>query len=131
MIKSRGMDALLSASIKGQSAGGIAFLLTGFAFASLLKTAQGSTTSAMIITSALLSPLMAAAGFDSIIKISVLIMAVAGGAMTVSHANDSYFWVVSQFSGMSAKDAFRNFTVISLLQGITALITSIIFYLTL
>jgi GntP family gluconate:H+ symporter len=131
VIKSSGVDTLLAQTMGDSHAGGIAFLITGFVFAALLKTAQGSTTSAMIITSALLAPLSTAAGFDGPLEHAILIVAVGGGAMTVSHANDSYFWVVSQFSGLSARDAFRSFTLLTLLQGITALLTSIILYIVL
>lgn len=129
VIKSSGLDVILASAIERSSAGGLAFLLTGFALAALLKSAQGSTTSAMIITSALLAPLMASAGFDSTIDVTVLILAIGAGGMTVSHANDSYFWVVSQFSGLTPRDAFRSFTVITLLQGLTGLFTAIILYL--
>ena len=129
VIKSSGIDVMLESTMSNAPSRGLAFLLTAFALSALLKTAQGSTTSAMIITSALLSPLMASAGFSSTVEVSVLVLAVGAGAMTVSHANDSYFWVVSQFSGLTPRDAFRSFTLITLLQGITGLSTAIIFYL--
>jgi len=50
------------------------------------------------------------------------VAAIGGGSMTVSHFNDSYFWVVSQFSGISAKDAARSFTILTGIQGITVLV---------
>ena len=131
VIKSSGMDTVLAANMNDSPAQGIAFLSTAFLLAAVLKTAQGSTTSSMIITSALLAPLMSSAGFTSSLQISSLVLAVGAGAMTVSHANDSYFWVVSQFSGLSPRDAFRSFTVITLLQGLTGLATTIILYLVL
>ena len=34
-------------------------------------------------------------------------MAVGCGAMVISHANDSYFWVVSQFSGLKVDLAYK------------------------
>ncbi|MGC1241848.1 MAG: GntP family permease [Chryseosolibacter sp.] len=129
VIKSSGIDTVLASAMKDSPAHGIAFLLTGFGFAALLKTAQGSTTSAMIITSALLTPLTVAAGFDTPVQLAVLILAIGGGAMTVSHANDSYFWVVSQFGGLQTRDAFRSFTLITFLQGVTALFTSILLFI--
>jgi gluconate:H+ symporter, GntP family len=94
-----------------------------------LKTAQGSTTSSMIITSSLLAPLTGAAGFTSPGQLSVLVVAVGGGAMVVSHANDAYFWVISQFGGFSTRDMFRSHTLITLAQGITALLTAIALFL--
>lgn len=129
VIKSSGLDSILSSAMKGSSSHGIVFLLTGFGIAALLKTAQGSTTSAMIITSALLAPLAPEDAFSSAVDFSLLTLAIGGGAMTVSHANDSFFWVVSQFSGLSPRDAFRSLTVISLLQGVTAAAMSVLLYL--
>jgi GntP family gluconate:H+ symporter len=49
-------------------------------------------------------------------------MALGVGSMTVSHANDSYFWIVSQMSGMDVKTAYRTHTVGTLLQGIVGLV---------
>ncbi len=131
VIKSSGVDVILKEYIATSESGGIIFLLIGFVLAAILKTAQGSSTSAIIITSSLLVPLTASAGFVSPVDISILILAIGGGAMTVSHANDSYFWVVSQFSGISERDAYRSYTLVTLAQGLTALIVSILLFIVL
>jgi GntP family gluconate:H+ symporter len=129
VIKSSGVDLILKSHITAMKAGGVIFLCIGFVLAAILKTAQGSTTSSMIITSSLLAPLAATAGFVSHAHLSILVLAIGGGAMTISHVNDAYFWVVSQFGGFSTRDAFRSFTLITLFQGLTALATSIILLL--
>lgn len=49
------------------------------------------------------------------------VMAIGAGAMTVSHANDSYFWVVTQFSKMEVATAYKAQTVATLLQGVTGM----------
>ncbi len=49
--------------------------------------------------------------------------------MTVSHANDSYFWVVTQFTGFTLRDGFRGMTVMTLLQGLTALLTVLLIFM--
>jgi GntP family gluconate:H+ symporter len=128
VIKTSGIDVILKDYVSNSSSQGIFFILIAFVIAALLKTAQGSSTSAIIITSSLLAPLAAAAGFVSPAQLSVLVVAIGGGAMTVSHANDSYFWVVSQFGGISSRDAFRSFTLLTLAQGLTALLTSIFLF---
>jgi GntP family gluconate:H+ symporter len=127
-IKTSGIDILLKEYVSNSSSQGIIFILIAFVIAAILKTAQGSSTSSIIITSSLLAPLAATAGFVSPAQLSVLVVAIGGGAMTVSHANDSYFWVVSQFGGISSRDAFRSFTLLTLAQGLTALITSILLF---
>lgn len=129
VIKASGIDNYLREYLEGSQSFGVAFLVVGFFLAAVLKTAQGSTTSSMIITSSLLAPLAASAGFDSSLQLSILIVAIGGGAMSVSHANDSYFWVVSQFGKISSRDMFRSFTLITLIQGITALATSIVLFM--
>jgi len=129
VIKSSGLDLILKDVLADSQAGGIIFLLIAFALAAILKTAQGSSTSAIIITSSLLAPLTPGAGFTQPLDLATLILAIGGGAMTVSHANDSYFWVISQFGGIAERDAYKSFTLITLAQGLTALIVSIIIYL--
>lgn len=98
-------------------------LLLPFAIAAVVKTAQGSSTVAIITTSAILFPSLGALGLDSEIGKSLSIMAIGSGSMVVSHANDSYFWVVSQFSGMTVKTAYQTHTVAGLLQGVAGLLT--------
>ncbi len=129
VIKSSGVELVLKDYVANTQAGGILFLFIAFVLAAVLKTAQGSTTSSIIITSSLLFPLISSAGFTSVLDISILILAIGGGAMTVSHANDSYFWVVSQFSGINERDTYRSYTLITFAQGITALITAVLLHL--
>jgi len=99
----------------------IVALLIVFTIAAVLKTAQGSSTSAMVISSSILAPLVPVLGWDQPIDFALAIMVIGGGAMTVSHYNDSYFWVVSQFSGMSHQATNRSFSVISGVMGLTIL----------
>jgi gluconate:H+ symporter, GntP family len=53
----------------------------------------------------------------------LVVMAIAAGSMCVSHANDSYFWVVSQFSNMEVKTAYRTQTVATAIQGVVGIVT--------
>ena len=92
-----------------------------FIVSAALKSAQGSSTVALVTTSALVAPLLAQLGLDSEMGRVLTVMAIGAGAMTVSHANDSFFWVVSQFSRMSVGLAYRAQTMATLVQGITAM----------
>ena len=96
-------------------------ILLPFIIAAAFKTAQGSSTVALVATSALIAPLLPAIGLDSNMGRVLAVMATGAGAMTISHANDSFFWVVTQFSGMDVQTGYRTHTVASLLQGITAM----------
>ncbi|WP_071058493.1 GntP family permease [Pelistega sp. MC2] len=94
-----------------------------FIVAAALKTAQGSTTVALVTTSALVAPMLGQLGLDSEMGRVLTVMAIGAGAMTVSHANDSFFWVVSQFSRMKVATAYQAQTLATLVQGIAGIIT--------
>ncbi len=98
-------------------------LFMPFVVAAALKSAQGSTTVALVTTSALVAPLLGQLGLDSEMGRVLTVMAIGAGAMTVSHANDSFFWVVTQFSRMTVATAYRAQTVATLIQGLTGILT--------
>lgn len=99
--------------------GGIA---VSFIIAAILKTAQGSSTVSIITTAAIMAPLLVSLGLDTSMGKALTVLAIGAGAMTVSHVNDSYFWVVTQFSHMDVKTALKSFTTATFLQGVTGLI---------
>jgi GntP family gluconate:H+ symporter len=100
-----------------------------FIIAAAFKTAQGSTTVAMVATSAIIAPMLASIGLESIAGKVLAVMATGAGAMTISHANDSYFWVVTQFSGMDVKTGLKTHSIGTLIQGISSIV--FIYFLTL
>ncbi|GET22002.1 GntP family permease [Prolixibacter denitrificans] len=97
-------------------------ILLPFILAAILKSAQGSSTVAIITTAAIVSPLLGSLGLSSETSKALTVLAIGAGAMTVSHLNDSYFWVVSQFSDMNTSTALKSQTMATLLQGITGII---------
>ncbi|NCB97725.1 MAG: GntP family permease [Bacteroidia bacterium] len=117
VLKTLPIADILSNSLMQMNAG----LLIPFLIAALLKTAMGASTVAMIVTSAMIAPLMGQLGWTSEIAKVLALLAIGAGSMTVSHANDSYFWVVSQFSDMDTTTAYKTQTGVTLLQGITTL----------
>lgn len=119
VIKATNVGAYLGESLKTLNAG----IFLPFIIAAALKTAQGSSTVSLVTTSALMLPLLPSLGLASEMGKVLTVMAIGAGAMTVSHANDSYFWVVSQFGGMDVKTAYKTQTVATLLQGIVTIIT--------
>ncbi|WP_320129195.1 GntP family permease [uncultured Sphaerochaeta sp.] len=117
VLKSLPIAEVLSGSLIQMNAG----LLIPFLIAALLKTAMGASTVAMIVTSAMMAPLMVKLGWTSEMAKVLTLMAIGAGSMTVSHANDSYFWVVSQFSDMDTATAYKTQTGVTLVQGITTI----------
>lgn len=94
-----------------------------FVIAAVLKSAQGSSTVAIITTAALVSPLLESLGLAGEYAKALVVLAIGAGAMTVSHLNDSYFWVVAQFSDMDTATALRCHTLATLLQGLVGIAT--------
>jgi len=95
-------------------------LLLPFLLAAAIKTAQGSSTVAIVTTASIVAPLLDSLGIDSAQLRALTVVAIGGGSMVVSHANDSYFWVVTQLSGMDLRTGVRLQTLGTLVQGSVA-----------
>lgn len=93
-----------------------------FLLSAILKTAQGSSTVALVTTAGIVAPLLPALGLETPAKIALAVMAIAAGAMTVSHANDSYFWVVTNFGGMTPQQGYKTQTMVTLIMGIVSIL---------
>ncbi len=101
-------------------------LILPFILAAAIKTAQGSSTVAIVTTAGIVAPLLASLGLDSETAKALAVVAIGAGSMVVSHANDSYFWVVTQFSGMSVKQGYQLQSVGTLIQGAAAAIAVVV-----
>ena len=93
-----------------------------FLLAAVLKSAQGSSTVAITTTAGIVAPLLPVLGFTAPVDVALVVMAIGAGAMTVSHANDSYFWVVTNFGEMKTEEGYRSHTLMTLVIGIAAMI---------
>lgn len=102
-------------------------VLVPFALSAALKSAQGSSTVAMITSAAIVAPVLDTLGLGaSQWGPALAVVAIGCGAMTVSHANDSYFWVVSQMAGIPVPTAYRTYTVATGLMGFTGAVLTLI-----
>ncbi|MBP3411033.1 MAG: GntP family permease [Clostridia bacterium] len=93
-----------------------------FLLAAILKTAQGSSTVAITTTAGIMAPLMETMGLGTPVLAALTVMAIGAGAMTVSHANDSYFWVVTNFGKMTPQQGYKTQTILTLVMGIASII---------
>lgn len=91
----------------------------------ILKTAQGSSTVAIVTASTILLPLLPAIGLDSENGRLLSVLAMGAGSMMISHTNDAYFWVIAKFSSIDIRTMLKVHTIASVLMG---LITMIIIY---
>ena len=93
-----------------------------FLLAAILKSAQGSSTVAITTTAGIVAPLMGALGLGTPVLAALTVMAIGAGAMTVSHANDSYFWVVTNFGEMQPEQGYKTQTMCTLLLGLSSMV---------
>ena len=93
-----------------------------FLLAAILKCAQGSSTVAITTTAGIVAPMLPALGLTTPVLGALTVIAIGAGAMTVSHANDSYFWVVTNFGEMSVSDGYKTQTVGTGVIGVTSMI---------
>ncbi|HPT84278.1 MAG TPA: GntP family permease, partial [Limnochordia bacterium] len=124
VIRDTPIAGYLSSSLSGLQFG----ILVPFLLSAALKTAQGSSTVAIITTAGIIAPLLEALGLAAGLGPTFTVLAIGAGSMTVSHANDSYFWVVAQFSDMEVGQAYRLQTLASLVCGIVGIIVISILY---
>ena len=119
VIASSDMVNYITANAGALEAVGILF---PFLLAAILKSAQGSSTVAITTTAGILAPLMGALGLDTPAMAALTVMAIGAGAMTVSHANDSYFWVVTNFGEMTPDQGYKTQTALTLVLGVASMI---------
>ena len=77
-------------------------VLIPFLAAAVIKTLQGSSSVAAITAAGMVQPLLSAIGLADANGTALAALAIGAGAMTVSHVNDEYFWLVTESTGFSA-----------------------------
>lgn len=88
----------------------------------ILKTAQGSSTVAIITAASIILPLLPALGLDTDKGKLLCVLSMGAGSMMISHANDAYFWVIAKFSGLEMKTMLKVYSVATLLMGLVTLL---------
>ena len=116
VLQNSGIAAVVGASLSNTPLG----IVLPFIIAAGIKTAQGSSTVAIITTAGLMAPLLTPLGLDGETAKALVVVAIGAGAMVVSHANDSFFWVVTQFSNMTPETGYKLQTLGTLVQGLVA-----------
>jgi GntP family gluconate:H+ symporter len=97
-------------------------ILFPFLLTSLLKTAQGSSTVAIITAASIVQPLLPALGLANTKGQLLCVLAMGAGSMMISHANDAYFWVIAKFSGLEMKTMLKVYSVASIFMGLVSLL---------
>ncbi|MBK7711570.1 MAG: GntP family permease [Bacteroidales bacterium] len=114
VIQATGTGESMGRLLAGTSIG----IVVPFLIAAVMKTAQGSSTVAIITTASFVAPMLAMLGLDSEWGRLLAILSMGAGSMVVSHANDSYFWVVANFSEIDPDAALKVYSSSTLLMGL-------------
>ncbi|WAP52544.1 GntP family transporter [Arthrobacter sp. ATA002] len=108
------------------SSAGLPILLMGFVLAAVLRAAQGSATVAIVTTAGLLAGSITAGDFSAL-QVALITIAIGFGAFGLSHVNDSGFWIVTRYLGLSVADGLRTWTVLTTALGVLGfLLTSLL-----
>ena len=106
----------------GSSGSGQFYLWLGFGISVLIKVAQGSSTTAMIVVSGMLAPTVA--GVDLPYNPVYLATAIGGGSLVGSWMNDSGFWIFAKMSGLTEVEALKSWTpLLVVLGGVSMAVT--------
>jgi GntP family gluconate:H+ symporter len=107
------------------SGSGVFYILLGFAVASLLKLAQGSSTVAIITTAAMIAAMI---GDMTTLNINAVYLATAigGGSLVGSWMNDSGFWVFTKMGGLTEAESLRSWTPLLAIVGTTAMLATLV-----
>ncbi|MFN3300859.1 MAG: GntP family permease, partial [Sediminibacterium sp.] len=108
---------------------GVSVIFFAYLSAAIIRLLQGSATVAMITAASLLAPLLIA-GMYSPLQMAAMVAAIAAGASIFSHVNDSGFWLVKQYLGLTENQTFKSWSLMTLLISVVAgLLASLIFYI--
>lgn len=113
IINSSGIGKFLVSTMQDWS---VPILVLGFLLSQLLRAAQGSTTVALVTTSSILGPLVAGTGASPVL----VALAICAGGVGCSLPNDSGFWVLSRYSGISVQDTIKAWTIGGTIVGVVA-----------
>lgn len=102
---------------EGLQSVGLPLILMAFVLAAVLRASQGSATVAIITTAGLLATSVADGGYSPV-QTALILVATGFGAFGLSHINDSGFWIVTRYLGLSVADGLRTWTVLTTILGV-------------
>jgi len=120
-----GAGQLLAESLTGV---GLPIIVFAFITSAIIRIIQGSATVAMITAAGLVSPVLINTTFSQG-QLAAIVMAIASGASIMSHVNDSGFWLVKQYLGMTEKQTFQSWTVMTIVLAVTGFVSSVVLFL--
>ena len=101
---------------------GIPLIVLAFIAAALMRVALGSGTVATVTAAAIIAPMGEGADLSAPM-LAALVVAIGGGATVLSHVNDSGFWLVNRYLGITEKQTLIAWTGMQTILGTTAFVT--------
>lgn len=106
-------------------------VVLAYIIAVVVRVTQGSATVAMITAAGMVAPIVGEFGL-SVPEKALIVIAIAAGSSILSHFNDSGFWLVNKYLGMTEKQTLRSWTLMTLIVSVTGfcmvLLMSLIFF---
>ena len=118
MLQNSGIAGVITESFDGMKWG----LFFPFLLAACLKTTQGSSTVALVTTASICAPMMSVLNLNGPFIQTMTVLAIGAGSSVASHVNDSFFWVLTQLTGMNVKQGYQIQTAGTFIFGTTAMI---------
>jgi Gnt-I system low-affinity gluconate transporter len=95
-------------------------ILLAWLLAAVVRVTQGSATVAMITAAGIIAPVLTEFGLNDPQR-ALVVLAIASGATLLSHVNDSGFWLVGKYFGMTEKQTLQSWTVMESIIAICGL----------
>jgi GntP family gluconate:H+ symporter len=121
MLRNAGVGEAIRAAAEGKE---MNLIVLSWAVASVLRIAQGSTTVALLTTSAMVQPMLEGGGLPY--HPVYIFIAIGFGGLILSWMNDSGFWVVGRLSGFSEKETLKTWTVMLTLISVVGMVTTLV-----
>jgi len=95
---------------EGISATKLPPIVLAFIIAAAVRITLGSATVSMITAAGIIGPILEAYTLSEI-HLALIVLSIASGATILSHVNDSGFWLVGKYLGLTEMQTLRSWTV--------------------
>ncbi|MEC2307784.1 transporter [Bacillus atrophaeus] len=95
----------------------MSLLLVAWIIAAVLRLCLGSAAVVALTTAGMVAPLMGA----NTVNPGLMVLATGAGSVIACHVNDAGFWMVKEFFGLTLKETFQSWTLLTTGLSVTGL----------
>lgn len=117
MLITTGIGTMIAENISGSA---FSLLFLAYVVASLVRILQGSATISMITGAGIVAPVIELIPEITMVDRTLLALSIAAGSITVSHVNDSGFWIVNRFLKQEVTQTLKSWTILSTVISISS-----------